>query len=228
MQIKINVDSQNLTLSTNSIVCGTNNFVECAFTFSADWAALDKWALFKIGQNTYEMYLENNKCIIPTQCIAKQGEVIMSVVGRSDGKNITATAEDKLLVIAGRAFDGEDENRLTTTYLEETLGLVQNIRGQVVDSGDVSATQAAQAAASAKAAESSAQRSERAAAGVQTINAQLDRAETLATQTQQNADAAKEAAAQAQTAVTDPVLAAAGVTIKDGKFCYVYYKEAGK
>lgn len=228
MQIKINVDSQNLTLSTNSIVCGTNNFVECAFTFSADWAALDKWALFKIEQNTHEMYLEDNKCIIPTQCIAKQGEVIMSVVGRSEGKNITATAKDKLIVVAGRAFGGEGEERLTTTYLEETLGLVQNIRGQVVDSGDVSATQAAQAAASAKAAESSAQRSERAAAGVQTINAQLDRAETLATQTQQNADAAKEAAAQAQTAVTDPVLAAAGVTIKDGKFCYVYYKEAGK
>lgn len=228
MQIKINIDAQHLTLSRNKIVSGTNNFVECAFTFSADWGALDKWALFKRERNTYEMYIEDNKCVIPSQCISEQGEIIMSVVGRSDGKNITATAEDKLLVIAGRAFDGEDENRLTTTYLEETLGLVQNIRDQVVDSGDVAATQAAQAAASAKAAESSAQRSERAAAGVQTINEQLDRAETLATQTQQNADAAKEAAAQAQTAVTDPVLAAAGVTIKDGKFCYVYYKEVGK
>ena len=222
MQIKINVDAQHLTLSRNKIVSGTNNFVECAFTVSADWGALDKWALFKRERNTYEMYIEDNKCVIPSQCISEQGEIIMSVVGRSDGKNITATAEDKLLVIAGRAFDGEDENRLTKTYLEETLGLVQNIRGQVVDSGDVAATQAAQAAASAKAAESSA------AAGVQTINEQLDRAEALATQTQQNADAAKDAAAQAQTAVTDPVLAAAGVTIKDGKFCYVYYKEVGK
>lgn len=228
MQIKINVDAQHLTLSSNKIISGTSNFVECSFTFSADWAELDKWALFKRGKNTYEMYIEDNKCVIPSQCISEQGEIIMSVVGRSDGKNITATAEDKLLVIAGRAFGSDDENRLTTTYLEETLGLVQNIRGQVVDSGDVAATQAAQAAASAKAAESSAQRSERAAAGVQTINEQLDRAETLATQTQQNADAAKEAAAQAQTAVTDPVLAAAGVTIKDGKFCYVYYKEVGK
>lgn len=228
MQIKINIDAQHLTLSSNKIVSGTNNFVECSFTFSADWAELEKWALFKRGKNTYEMYIEDNKCVIPSQCISEQGEIIMSVVGRSDGKNITATAEDKLLVIAGRAFDGEDENRLTTTYLEETLGLVQNIRGQVVDSGDVAATQAAQAAASAKAAESSAKRSERAAAGVQTINEQLDRAETLATQTQQNADAAKSAAAAAQTAVTDPVLAAAGVTIKDGKFCYVYYKEVEK
>lgn len=225
MQIKINVDAQNLTLSTNSIVCGTNNFVECAFTFSADWAALDKWALFKIEQNTYEMYLEDNKCIIPTQCIAKQGEVIMSVVGRSEGKNITATAKDKLIVVAGRAFDGEGEERLTESYLEETLGLVQNIRGQVVDSGDTAKAAAEKAAQEAAKSESSAQRSERAAAGVQTINDQLDRAETLATQTRQNADDAKSAAAAAQTAVTDPVLAAAGVTIQDGKLCYVYYEE---
>lgn len=228
MQIKINIDAQHLTLSSNKIVSGTNNFVECSFTFSADWGELEKWALFKREHNTYEMYIEDNKCIIPSQCIAAQGEIIMSVIGRSDGKNITATAEDKLLVISGRAFGGEDENRLTTTYLEETLGLVQNIRGQVVNSGDVAAQKAQQAAASAEAAESSAKRSERAAAGVQTINDQLDQAETLAAQTQQNADAAKEAAAQAQTAVTDPVLAAAGVTIKDGKFCYVYYKEVEK
>lgn len=225
MQIKINVDAQRLTLSSNKIVSGTTNFVECSFTFSADWGELEKWALFKRGRNTYEMYIEDSKCVIPSQCISTQGEIIMSVVGRSDGKNITATAEDKLLVIAGRAFGGADENRLTTTYLEETLGLVQNIRGQVVDSGDVAATQAAQAKASAEAAGSSAKRSERAAAGVQTINDQLDRAETLAAQTQQNADTAKDAAAQAQSAVTDPVLAAAGVTIKDGKFCYAYYKE---
>lgn len=228
MQIKINIDAQHLTLSSNKIVSGTNNFVECSFTFSADWGELEKWALFKREKNTYEMYIEDNKCVIPSQCISAQGEIIMSVIGRSDGKNITATAEDKLLVISGRAFGGTDENRLTTTYLEETLGLVQNIRGQVVNSGDVAAQKAQQAAASAEAAENSAKRSERAAAGVQTINDQLDQAQALATQTKNNADAAKEAAAQAQTAVTDPVLAAAGVTIKDGKFCYVYYKEVEK
>ena len=198
MQIKINIDAQHLTLSSNKIVSGTNNFVECSFTFSADWGELEKWALFKREHNTYEMYIEDNKCVIPSQCISAQGEIIMSVIGRSDGKNITATAEDKLLVIAGRAFGGEDENRLTTTYLEETLGLVQNIRGQVADSTNVAAQKAQQAAASAEAAESSARRSERAAAGVQSINDQLDRAEALATQTKENADAAKKAAAQAQ------------------------------
>lgn len=200
MQIKINVDAQRLTLSSNTIVSGTNNFVECAFTFSTDWAELDKWALFKCDNNTYEMYITDNKCIIPTQCIAKQGVIVMSVVGRSDGKNITATAEDKLLVVNGRAFDGEGEERLTETYLEETLSSVQSIHGQVVENCSTAEKAAKKATQEAAKSESSAQRSERAAAGVQTINDQLDRAETLATQTQQNADAAKSAATAAQTA----------------------------
>lgn len=226
MQIKINVDAQKLTLSSNTIICGTNNFVECAFTFSADWAELEKWALFQLNRNTYEMHIENNKCIIPTQCISAAGEVIMSVVGRSDGKNITATAEDKLLVVAGRAFNNADENRLTETYLEETLGKAQSLNEQVLANGNAAQTAAEKAAGSAAAAEKSALRSERAAAGVQAINEQLDQAESLAAQTKQNASDAQAAAEAAQSAVTDPVMAAAGVTIKDGKLCYVYYKEA--
>lgn len=127
MQIKIIIKTQRLTLSSNKIVCGTNNFIECLFDFqSSDWTELEKWALFKDGQNTYEMYIQDNKCIIPAQCISDQGEVIMSVVGRNNGKNITATAEDKLLLISGRAFDNPDEERLTPTYLEEVLGKVRD------------------------------------------------------------------------------------------------------
>ena len=38
-------------------------------------------------------------------------------------------------------------------------------------------------------------------------------------------NAAAQSAVDAQTAVTEPVLAAAGITIQDGKLCYVYYKE---
>lgn len=141
MQIKIIIKTQRLTLSSNKIVCGTNNFIECLFDFqSSDWTELEKWALFKDGQNTYEMYIQDNKCIIPAQCISDQGEVIMSVVGRNNGKNITATAEDKLLLISGRAFDNPDEERLTPTYLEEVLGKVR----------DESLKAAASAAAAAK------------------------------------------------------------------------------
>lgn len=152
MQIKIIIKTQRLTLSSNKIVCGTNNFIECLFDFqSSDWTELEKWALFKDGQNTYEMYIQDNKCIIPAQCISDQGEVIMSVVGRNNGKNITATAEDKLLLISGRAFDNPDEERLTPTYLEEVLGKVRDESLKAATS-EANAAQSAQEAADSAAA----------------------------------------------------------------------------
>lgn len=167
MQIKIIIKTQRLTLSSNKIVCGTNNFIECLFDFqSSDWTELEKWALFKDGQNTYEMYIQDNKCIIPAQCISDQGEVIMSVVGRNNGKNITATAEDKLLLISGRAFDNPDEERLTPTYLEEVLGKVRDESLKAATS-EANAAQSAQDAADSAAAalqsEKNAKASERAA-----------------------------------------------------------------
>lgn len=167
MQIKIIIKTQRLTLSSNKIVCGTNNFIECLFDFqSSDWTELEKWALFKDGQNTYEMYIQDNKCIIPAQCISDQGEVIMSVVGRNNGKNITATAEDKLLLISGRAFDNPDEERLTPTYLEEVLGKVRDESLKAATS-EANAAQSAQEAADSAAAslqsEKNAKASERAA-----------------------------------------------------------------
>lgn len=167
MQIKIIIKTQRLTLSSNKIVCGTNNFIECLFDFqSSDWTELEKWALFKDGQNTYEMYIQDNKCIIPAQCISDQGEVIMSVVGRNNGKNITATAEDKLLLISGRAFDNPDEERLTPTYLEEVLGKVRDESLKAATSEANAAQSAQEAADSASAAlqsEKNAKASEKAA-----------------------------------------------------------------
>lgn len=167
MQIKIIIKTQHLTLSSNKIVCGTNNFIECLFDFqSSDWTELEKWALFKDGQNTYEMYIQDNKCIIPAQCISDQGEVIMSVVGRNNGKNITATAEDKLLLISGRAFDNPDEERLTPTYLEEVLGKVrdESLKAATSEANAAqSAQEAADSAAAALQSEKNAKASERAA-----------------------------------------------------------------
>lgn len=167
MQIKIIIKTQRLTLSSNKIVCGTNNFIECLFDFqSSDWTELEKWALFKDGQNTYEMYIQDNKCIIPAQCISDQGEVIMSVVGRNNGKNITATAEDKLLLISGRAFDNPDEERLTPTYLEEVLGKVrdESLKAATSEANAAqSAQEAADSAAAALQSEKNAKASERAA-----------------------------------------------------------------
>lgn len=59
MQIKIIIKTQRLTLSSNKIVCGTNNFIECLFDFS-----LLTGPNLKNGH-----YLRMGK--IPMKCISK-------------------------------------------------------------------------------------------------------------------------------------------------------------
>lgn len=59
MQIKIIIKTQRLTLSSNKIVCGTNNFIECLFDFqSSDWTELENGHYLRMGE-------------IPTKCISK-------------------------------------------------------------------------------------------------------------------------------------------------------------
>lgn len=221
MQIKIIIKTQRLTLSSNKIVCGTNNFIECLFDFqSSDWTELEKWALFKDGQNTYEMYIQDNKCIIPAQCISDQVEVIMSVVGRNNGKNITATAEDKLLLISGRAFDNPDEERLTPTYLEEVLGKVrdESLKAATSEANAAqSAQEAADSAAAALQSEKNAKASERAAETSKEAAAQSE------TNSKTSEDAARgyaddaEASKGATTALTVNAAASANAAAESAK-----------
>ena len=221
MQIKIIIKTQRLTLSSNKIVCGTNNFIECLFDFqSSDWTELEKWALFKDGRNTYEMYIQDNKCIIPAQCISDQGEVIMSVVGRNNGKNITATAEDKLLLISGRAFDNPDEERLTPTYLEEVLGKVRDESLKTSESeanAAQSAQEAADSAAAALQSEKNAKASEKAAETSKEAAAQSEaNSKTSEDAARGYADDAEASKADTQT-ITDSALQAMGKLITEAQ-----------
>lgn len=169
MQLKIDVDGQRLKCTDPYTVKGARNFVECAFTFSADWALLDKWALFKRedGNETYEMEVKENKCIVPTQCLQNAGKFILSVVGRDGNNDIIATAASVFAVVLENDFEVSEENRLTVTYLAEALEIAKKAIQRAAD------------------AEKAAERSERAAAGVQEINDELDKFEKSAAEAQQ-------------------------------------------
>ena len=127
MQIEFEIDQQRLTRTSDAyLIEGSKNFVECVFSFSSDWNELDKWALFKRDNNTYEIFIENNKCLVPIQCTSTEGEFTISVVGRKNAKNVTGTASDKLLTVRDSEFVSgmSGEERLTETYLVEVLGEV--------------------------------------------------------------------------------------------------------
>lgn len=180
MQIEFEIDQQRLTRTSDAyLIEGSKNFVECVFSFSSDWNELDKWALFKRDNNTYEIFIANNKCLVPIQCTSTEGEFTISVVGRKNAENVTGTASDKLLTVRGSEFVGGmgEEGRLTETYLVEVLDEVKALHEKTA----TSATNAAQSAQEA---------ADSAAAALQS--------EQNAKASEQASEASKEAAAQSE------------------------------
>lgn len=146
MQIEFEIDGMRLTRTSDAyLIEGSENFIECVFSFSSDWNELDKWALFKRDNNTYEIYIEDNKCLVPIQCTSAEGEFTISVVGRKNAENVTGTASDKLLTVRGSEFVGGmgEEGRLTETYLVEVLGEVKDLREKAATS-EANAAESAQ------------------------------------------------------------------------------------
>lgn len=201
MQIEFEIDGMRLTRTSDAyLIEGSKNFVECVFSFSSDWDELDKWALFKRDNNTYEIFIENNKCLVPIQCTSTEGEFTISVVGRKNAENVTGTASDKLLTVRGSEFVGGmgEEGRLTETYLVEVLAEAKDLREKTATSEANAAQSAKESADSAAASEASAQRAERAAAATETVNEQLDKVERLAAQVQTNTNTTNAAATSAR------------------------------
>lgn len=169
MQIEFEIDQQRLTRTSDAyLIEGSKNFVECVFSFSSDWNELDKWALFKRDNNTYEIFIENNKCLVPIQCTSAEGEFTISVVGRKNAESVTGTASDKLLTVRGSEFVGGmgEEGRLTETYLVEVLAEVKALHEKTAASetnAAQSAQEAADSAAAALQSEKNAKASEKAA-----------------------------------------------------------------
>lgn len=169
MQIEFEIDGMRLTRTSDAyLIEGSENFIECVFTFSSDWDELDKWALFKRDNNTYEIFIENNKCLVPIQCTSTEGEFTISVVGRKNAENITGTASDKLLTVRGSEFVGGmgEEGRLTETYLVKVLAEVKALHEKTATSeanAAQSAQEAADSAAAALRSETNAKASEKAA-----------------------------------------------------------------
>ena len=205
MQIEFEIDQQRLTRTSDAyLIEGTKNFVECVFSFSSDWEELDKWALFKRDNKTYEILIEDNKCLVPTQCTASEGEFTISVVGRKNSENVTSTASAKLLTVRDSEFVSgmSVEGRLTNTYLVEVLAEVKELQGKTTESEASAAQSASNSANSARAASVSEQNAAQSATNASNFATNSARSATLAAVSEQNAATSlTEAQKQAQNAL---------------------------
>lgn len=79
--VKLVVDGQNLyRYSTREILADDSvDFVELEFSFSSEWAGMEKTAQFIQGEKVYSVMLTDDKCYLPTEIT--EGSFFITVFG---------------------------------------------------------------------------------------------------------------------------------------------------
>lgn len=55
------------------VVADSQNYLKARFTFTNDWVDVIKTAVFKQGENVYNVLLENDECLVPYEVILSNG-----------------------------------------------------------------------------------------------------------------------------------------------------------
>ena len=72
MQILFNITNQKLEQKDSKyIVADSKNYLYARFNFTQDWDNKDKTAIFKYEEQTYQVLINNNICLIPHEVIKK-------------------------------------------------------------------------------------------------------------------------------------------------------------
>ena len=79
--IKIYVCGQNVSGEYSPVASDSINYLEACFSFSPDWYGLEKTAQFTQNGKTYNVLLEKNKCLLPSELC--EGFADISVFGQS-------------------------------------------------------------------------------------------------------------------------------------------------
>lgn len=134
MQIEFDVDGQRLIRTSDAyIIEGSEFFVECLFSFSSDWDELDKWAIFKRGNDTYETFIVGNRCIVPVECTAVEGEFTISLIGRRSSMLIIATTSEKLLYVRATSHSNMSYFDKALAYIKDKAEQAASVLKSVLD-----------------------------------------------------------------------------------------------
>lgn len=144
MQIEFEIDGMRLTRTSDAYVTeGSKNFVQLLFTFSDDWAGIDKYALFARDNKTYEVAIVDGKCIVPYECARTSGQFQLTVVGKETAGDVIATTSDKAVRVSSNEFEENptgSETRLTNTFLVDTLASAKDYADKAKEYADKAAS----------------------------------------------------------------------------------------
>ncbi|MDD3401391.1 MAG: hypothetical protein PHT58_07180 [Eubacteriales bacterium] len=109
------------TDSCGALSAGNVEYVECAFTFDADWTSAAKMATFSYAaEEPMRIALTSDRCIVPYQVLRQAGDVLIGVTG-AIGSRVMASKVCRIKVEPGAPISGSDPIPYTPTVLEQVL-----------------------------------------------------------------------------------------------------------
>lgn len=126
--MNIKVLPHTLTIETSLVNEGEYNITPCHFEFSNEYEGLTKEAIFSTCDNTVKTAILNDECIIPSEVLTEQGNVLLGVFAY-------ATEDDELVlrysptpqyfnVKRGSYKEGNDPELPSPTEWEHVLELI--------------------------------------------------------------------------------------------------------
>ena len=101
-------------IERDKLADGQIAFVSFRFVFDNEWEGLYKVVQFMQGENTYNVVIENNRCVLPTEL--KIGNVMLSVFGtKTDGTPFRETSIPFCFEIYDAGFSSTAETPIPPT-----------------------------------------------------------------------------------------------------------------
>lgn len=126
MDLLFNVQNQTITrIDSNPVVADSRNYLHASFTFSSDWADIDKVAVFWVDLETpYNIAIEDGKCLVPWE-VLNTGVFYISVYG---GNLITANV-CKVKVDKSGYYEGGSGEEPTPTIYDRINRVIDKLAG---------------------------------------------------------------------------------------------------
>lgn len=140
----LHADKADLTVRRKeNLFSGGMNSIRVRFSFSPDWDGLGRTAVFKAGDVSCSVALdETGECVIPWEALAVPGVWLEAgVYGAGDGQMILPTGLVGLGMILEGVSPGGEAQPPTPGIYEQMMGEIQKIRETVNAAADLSAHQ---------------------------------------------------------------------------------------
>lgn len=122
--IKLSINHTEIVTShLETLVVGNVNSIFIEFSFSPEWEALEKVAVFSNGTSKISLSLSADTCAIPWEVLSCTGELLVSLRGVGDGGEFVLCAENASLgkVEESLADDDADNPESATPDVVDTL-----------------------------------------------------------------------------------------------------------